>query len=39
MEAAGIVPELDLQEEAEGDESLDAFSDFVDTLDFDDLEE
>ena len=40
MEEAGILPEADLQEEVdEGDESLDAFSDFVDTLDFDDLDE
>jgi bifunctional DNase/RNase len=39
MEAAGILPEPDLQEEMEEDESLDAFSDFVDTLDFDDLDE
>lgn len=40
MEEAGILPEDDLQEEVdEQDESLDAFSDFVDTLDFDDLDE
>ena len=40
MEEAGILPEPDLQEEtAEDEESLDAFSDFVDTLDFDDLDE
>lgn len=40
MEEAGILPEADLQEEVdEEDESLDAFSDFVDTLDFDDLDE
>lgn len=40
MEQAGILPEPDIQEEvAEDDESLDAFSDFVDTLDFDDLDE
>lgn len=40
MEEAGILPEDDLQEGVEeGDESLDAFSDFVDTLDFDDLDE
>ena len=39
MEDAGIVPEPDIQEEVDDDESLDAFSDFVDTLDFDDLED
>jgi bifunctional DNase/RNase len=39
MEDAGILPEPDLQEKGEDDESLDAFSDFVDTLDFDDLDE
>ena len=40
MDEAGILPEDDLQEEVdEEDESLDAFSDFVDTLDFDDLDE
>ena len=41
MEQAGILPEPDMQEETEpaGEESLDAFSDFVDTLDFDDLED
>ncbi|HSM57566.1 MAG TPA: bifunctional nuclease family protein [Candidatus Sulfomarinibacteraceae bacterium] len=39
MEDAGIQPEPDLQEEVDEDESLDAFSDFVDTLDFDDLDE
>jgi bifunctional DNase/RNase len=41
MEEAGILPEPDLQEEEAGatEESLDAFSDFVDTLDFDDLDE
>ena len=39
MEDAGIVPEPDIQEEVDEDESLDAFSDFVDTLDFDDLED
>ncbi|MDX1665139.1 MAG: bifunctional nuclease family protein [Candidatus Promineifilaceae bacterium] len=40
MEDAGITPEPDIQAEGEeGDESLDAFSDFVDTLDFDDLDE
>lgn len=40
MEEAGILPEPDMQEEGEGaEESLDAFSDFVDTLDFDELDE
>lgn len=42
MEEAGIVPEPDIQEEeemGEEGEGLDAFSDFVDTLDFDDLED
>ena len=40
MEEAGITPEPDIQAEGEeADESLDAFSDFVDTLDFDDLDE
>ena len=40
MDEAGILPEDDVQEEVdEEDESLDAFSDFVDTLDFDDLDE
>jgi bifunctional DNase/RNase len=41
MEEAGITPEPDIQEEAvSGDEpeKLDAFKDFVDTLDFDDFE-
>jgi len=41
MEEAGITPEPDVQEEAVlGDEpeKLDAFKDFVDTLDFDDFE-
>lgn len=41
LEEAGILPEPDIQE-AEGEdepESLDAFSDFVDTLDFDDLDD
>lgn len=42
MDQAGILPEPDIQ--AEGDEeadpeTLDAFADFVDTLDFDDFEE
>lgn len=41
MEAAGILPEPDMQEEVgeASEESLDAFSDFVDTLDFDELDE
>lgn len=39
MDEAGITPEPDLQDEADDEESLDAFSDFVDTLDFDDLDE
>lgn len=42
MEAAGIVPEPDMLETEDGEEdpeSLDAFADFVDTLDFDDLDE
>ncbi len=42
MEEAGIPPEPDvLEEEEEGSapKKLDAFSDFVDTLDFDDFEE
>ena len=40
MEEAGILPEADIEEEAgaEGAEELDAFKDFVDTLDFDDIE-
>jgi bifunctional DNase/RNase len=41
MEEAGITPEPDVHEEAVlGDEpeKLDAFKDFVDTLDFDDFE-
>ena len=41
MEEAGILPEAEtgLEEEGEGPETLDAFKDFVDTLDFDDFEE
>jgi uncharacterized protein len=43
MDAAGIRPEQDLQEqegeEAADPETLDAFLDFVDTLDFDDFED
>lgn len=40
MEEAGIPPEPDLFEEEESDpKKLDAFSDFVDTLDFDDFDE
>ena len=39
MEDAGILPEPDLQDEVDDEEKLDAFSDFVDTLDFDDLDE
>jgi len=40
MEEAGILPEVDVEEEVSGEESekLDAFKDFVDTLDFDDFE-
>ena len=40
MEEAGIVPEPDIEDEVCGDgsEKLDAFKDFVDTLDFDDFE-
>jgi bifunctional DNase/RNase len=40
MDEAGIFPEPDVDEPVEGDdpEILDAFQDFVDTLDFDDLE-
>lgn len=37
MTQAGVVPEEDLSEEAEDDEQLSAFRDFVDTLDLDDL--
>lgn len=40
MEEAGIPPEPDvLEEEGADSNKLDAFSDFVDTLDFDDFEE
>jgi len=42
MDQAGILPEPDIQEEGDEEadpESLDAFADFVDTLDFDDFEE
>jgi bifunctional DNase/RNase len=44
MEVAGIEPEPDIHEEQEGREDVepkqvDAFMDFVDTLDFDDFEE
>jgi bifunctional DNase/RNase len=40
LEEAGIVPESDVEDEAgqEDGESLDAFKDFVDTLDFEDFE-
>jgi bifunctional DNase/RNase len=40
MEEAGILPEPDVDEEVDeqGAEKLDAFKDFVDTLDFDDFE-
>ena len=40
MEEAGILPEADVEETAGGEEAeeLDAFKDFVDTLDFDDFE-
>lgn len=46
MEQAGVLPEADIQEptttaleEDEDSEELDIFSDFLDTLDFDDFEE
>ena len=44
MDAAGILPEQDIQEQEippveANDESLGAFSDFVDSLDFDDFDE
>jgi hypothetical protein len=42
MDQAGILPEPDIQEDSDEEadpESLDAFADFVDTLDFDDFEE
>jgi hypothetical protein len=44
MDEAGILPEKDLQEDEEADdetspEQLDAFSDFVDSLDFEDFDE
>lgn len=42
MDQAGILPEPDIQAEDDEEadpESLDAFADFVDTLDFDDFEE
>ena len=46
MDVAGVEPEPDLQEAAQGQEGeaadvgkLDAFSDFLDTLDFDDFDE
>ncbi len=40
MDEAGIFPETDVEEPVEADdpEKLDAFQDFVDTLDFDDFE-
>jgi bifunctional DNase/RNase len=40
MDEAGIFPEVDVEEPVDGDdpEKLDAFQDFVDTLDFDDFE-
>lgn len=44
LDEAGVQPEADLIQETEGEESeadvgnLDAFSDFLDTLDFDDFE-
>lgn len=40
MDEAGILPESDAQEEVDGEEAekLDAFKDFVDTLDFDDFD-
>jgi uncharacterized protein len=46
MDQAGVLPEADMQEPEEStdaadddSETLDIFSDFVDTLDFDDFEE
>jgi hypothetical protein len=46
MDVAGVEPEPDLQEAAQGQAEeaadvgkLDAFSDFLDTLDFDDFDE
>ncbi|HEX6384360.1 MAG TPA: bifunctional nuclease family protein [Anaerolineae bacterium] len=42
MDQAGILPEPDIQAENEEEadpETLDAFADFVDTLDFDDFDE
>jgi uncharacterized protein len=40
LDEAGIIPEPDIDDEEAGDaaEKLDAFKDFVDTLDFDDFE-
>lgn len=38
MDIAGILPEPDVEEVDEDSEKLDAFRDFVDTLDFDDFE-
>lgn len=39
MEEAGVLPEPDLREEQTPSENLDAFADFVDTLDFKDFDE
>lgn len=42
MDVAGILPEADIQEQADSEtdtEQLDAFSDFVDSLDLDDFDE
>ena len=39
MEEAGVLPEPDLHEEQTPPEKLDAFADFVDTLDFKDFDE
>jgi len=38
MDEAGIVPETDIQEPEESEVDADAFADFVDSLDFDDLD-
>lgn len=39
MDEAGILPEADIQEPDEPEVDADAFADFVDSLDFDDLDE
>ncbi len=38
MDEAGILPETDIQEPEEPEVDADAFADFVDSLDFDDLD-